>query len=167
MGYKGYSTHKETPSRFFDKEMVSAFKEKQSSYPVVPKNGSTGKSQSDAVLPKNGTTGNSVKTAFSNFESSQKSHSDAVLPKNGSILINTINETDNEIINDTSLGFAQQTDAKKRKGNTGGFFEKKSPRPPLKLSTAFSEQKNAVAFFALHKGSSALSVNQRSRLSGR
>ncbi|MCJ0588649.1 hypothetical protein MMI99_11770, partial [Enterococcus cecorum] len=80
---------KESLSRFFDKEMVSAFKEKQSSYPVVPKNGSTGKSQSDAVVPKNGTTGNSVKSAFSNFESSQKSHSDAVLPKNGSILINT------------------------------------------------------------------------------
>ena len=104
---------KESLSRFFDKEMVSAFKEKQSSYPVVPKNGSTGKSQSDAVVPKNGTTGNSVKSAFSNFESSQKSHSDAVLPKNGSILINTtINETDNETINDTSIGFAQQTDEK-------------------------------------------------------
>ena len=83
------------------------------------------------VVPKNGTTGNSVKSAFSNFESSQKSHSDAVLPKNGSILINTtINETDNETINDTSIGFAQQTDEKKAKGDTGGFFEKNSPRPP-------------------------------------
>ena len=48
------------------------------------------------VVPKNGSTGNSVKTAFSNFESSQKSHSDAVLPKNGSILINTTHETDKE-----------------------------------------------------------------------
>ena len=98
--------------------------------PVVPKNGSTGKSQFDAVLPKNGTTGNSVKTAFSNFESSQKSHSDAVLPKNGSILINTTNETDKETINDTSSGAVQRTDEKKAKGDTGGFFEKNSPRPP-------------------------------------
>lgn len=44
-----------------------------------------------AVLPKNGTTG--------------KSQSDAVLPKNGSILINTINDTTTETINDTSIGF--------------------------------------------------------------
>ena len=86
MGYKRYSTHKETPSRFFDKGMVSTFKENQSSSLVVP--------------------------------------------KNESILINTINETDKETNNDTSIGFTQQTDAKKRKGNTGGFFEKNSPSPP-------------------------------------
>ena len=99
--------------------MVSAFKEKQSSYPVVPKNGSTGKSQSDAVLPKN-----------------------------GSILINTINETDNEIINDTSLGFAQQTDAKKRKGNTGGFFSK-NPPDPLKTFHCVQRAKKCSGFFCL------------------
>ena len=69
--------------------------------PVVPKNGSTGKSQFDAVLPKN-----------------------------GSILINTTNETDKETINDTSSGAVQRTDEKKAKGDTGGFFEKNSPRPP-------------------------------------
>ena len=103
---------KESLSRFFDKEMVSAFKEKQSSYPVVPKNGSTGKSQSDAVVPKNGTTGNSVKSAFSNFESSQKSHSDAVVSKNETILINTIKDTTTETINDTSIGTIQRTDEK-------------------------------------------------------
>lgn len=54
----------------------------------------------------------------------------AVLPKNGSILINTINDTTTETINVTSIGFAQQTDEKKAKGDTGGFFEKNSPRPP-------------------------------------
>jgi hypothetical protein len=61
--------------------------------------------------------------------STRKSQSDVVLPKNGSILINTINETDNETINNTSIGFAQQTD-EKTKGDTGGFFEKNSPKPP-------------------------------------
>lgn len=53
-----------------------------------------------------------------------------VVSKNETILINTINETDKETINDTSIGFAQQTDEKKAKGDTGGFFEKNSPRPP-------------------------------------
>ena len=47
------------------------------------------------------------------------------------------------------------------KGDTGEFFEKKFPQTPLKLSTAFSEQKNAVAFFALHKDLSAMLVKSQ------
>ena len=89
-----------------------------------------------------------------------------VCTKNEHILINTIKDTTNDTINDTSIGTTQRND-KKKKGDTGGFFEKKFPQTPSKLSTAFGEQKNAVAFFALHKDLSALSVNQRSRLSGR
>ena len=49
------------------------------------------------------------------------------------------------------------------KRDTGGFFEKKFPQTPLKLSTVFSEQKNAVAFFALHKDSSVLSATKSLR----
>ena len=64
----------------------------------------------------------------STFKENQSSS--LVVPKNGSILINTINEIDKETNNDTSIGFTQQTDAKKRNGNTGGFFEKNSPSPP-------------------------------------
>ena len=105
-----------------------------------------------AVVPKNGSTG--------------KSQSDAVLPKNGSILINTINETDKETINDTTIGFAQQTDEKKQKEILGDFL-KKIPPDPLKTFHCVQRAKNAVAFFALHKALSVLSVNQRSRLSGR
>lgn len=74
---------KEGLSTFFASNKPTSTSSSTLTRPVVPKNGSTGKSQSDAVLPKN-----------------------------GSILINTINETDNEIINDTSIGFAQQTDGK-------------------------------------------------------
>ena len=81
---------------------------------VCTKNEHTGKSQSDAVRAKNEHTGNSVESTFSNFGSSQKSQSDAVCTKNEHILINTIKDTTNDTINDTSIGLAQQTDEKKR-----------------------------------------------------
>ena len=98
-------------------------------HPVCTKNDHTEKSQSDAVRTKNNHTGNSVKSTFSNFESSQKSQSDAVCTKNEHILINTIKDTTTETINDTSIGTAPRNN-KKTKGDTGGFFEKNSPRPP-------------------------------------
>ena len=101
-----------------------------------------------AVVPKNGTTGNSVKSAFLNCESSPKSQSDAVLPKNGSILINTINETDKETINDTTIGFAQQTDEKKQKEILGDFL-KKIPPDPLKTFHCVQRAKKCSGFFCL------------------
>ncbi len=58
--------------------MPTSISSSKSVRPVVPKNGSTGKSQSDAVLPKN-----------------------------GSILINTIKDITNDTINDTSIGTTQ------------------------------------------------------------
>ncbi len=44
------------------------------------------------------------------------------------------------------------------KGDTGGFFEK-NPPDPLKTFHCVCEQKNAVAFFALHKVLSAMHIN--------
>ena len=108
-------------STFFASNKPTSTSSSTLTRPVVPKNGSTGKSQSDAVLPFFGTTGNSVKSAFSNFESSQKSHSDAVLPKNGSILINTINDTTTDTINDTAIGTTQRTDEKNERRYWGIF----------------------------------------------
>ena len=98
-------------------------------------------------------------------EHTGKSQSDAVCTKNEHILINIINETDKETINDTSSGAVQRTDEKQKE--ILGDFLKKIPPDPLKTFHCVQRAKNAVAFFALHKGSSALSVNQRSRLSGR
>ena len=88
-----------------------------------------------------------------------------VVSKNETIIINTINETDKETINDTSIGTAPRNN-KKQKEILGDFL-KKIPPDPLKTFHCVQRAKNAVAFFALHKGLSAKSVNQRSRLSGR
>lgn len=52
-----------------------------------------------------------------------------VCTKNEHILINTIKDTTNDTINDTSIGAVQRPD-EKTKGDTGGFFEKNSPKPP-------------------------------------
>lgn len=103
---------KEGLSTFFANSMTTSIASRTLARPVVSKNESTGESQSDAVVSKNETTGNAVKTGFSNFDTSQKSQSDAVVSKNETILINTINETDKETINDTSSGAVQRTDAK-------------------------------------------------------
>ncbi|MCJ0538468.1 replication initiator protein A [Enterococcus cecorum] len=74
---------KEGLSTFFAKNMPTSISSSTSVHPVCTKNEHTGKSKSESVRTKN-------------------EH----------ILINTINETDNETINDTSIGFAQQTDEK-------------------------------------------------------
>ena len=103
---------KEGLSTFFANSMPTSIASRTLARPVVSKNESTGECQSDAVVSKNETTGNAVKTGFSNFDTSQKSQSDAVVSKNETILINTIKDTTTETINDTSIGFAQQTDAK-------------------------------------------------------
>ena len=81
-------------------------------------------------MPTSISSSTSIRSVCTKNEHTGKSQSDAVLPKNGSILINTTNETDKETINDTSSGAVQRTDEKKAKGDTGGFFEKNSPRPP-------------------------------------
>ena len=101
---------KEGLSTFFAKNMPTSISSRTSVHPVCTKIEHTGKSQSDAVCTKNEHAGNSVKSTFSNFETSQKSQSDAVCTKNERILINTIKDTTTETINDTSIGFAQQTD---------------------------------------------------------
>ncbi|MHC5188697.1 hypothetical protein ACYSNL_02845 [Enterococcus cecorum] len=103
---------KEGLSTFFANSMTTSIASRTLARSVVSKNESTGESQSDAVVSKNETTGNAVKTRFSNFDTSQKSQSDAVVSKNETIIINTINETDKETINDTSSGAVQRTDAK-------------------------------------------------------
>ncbi|GAB6386303.1 hypothetical protein [Enterococcus cecorum] len=90
-------------------------------HPVCTKNEHTGKSQSDAVRTKNDHTGNSVKSTFSNLDTSQNSQSDAVCTKNEHILINTIKDTTTETINDTSIGTIQRTDEKKEKRYWGIF----------------------------------------------
>ena len=71
---------KEGLSTFFAKNMPTSISSSTLVHPVCTKNEHKGKSKSDSVRTKN-------------------EH----------ILINTINETDNETINDTSIGFAQQT----------------------------------------------------------
>ena len=71
-----------------------------------------------------------ARPVVSKNESTGECQSDAVVSKNETIIINTTNETDKETINDTSSGAVQRTDEKKAKGDTGGFFEKNSPRPP-------------------------------------
>ena len=102
--------------------MPTSISSSTSVHPVCTKNEHTGKSQSDAVRTKNDHTGNSVKSTFSNLDTSQNSQSDAVCTKNEHILINTINETDKETINDTSSGAVQRTDAKKSKRRYWGIF---------------------------------------------
>ncbi|WP_171312476.1 hypothetical protein [Enterococcus cecorum] len=103
---------KEGLSTFFANNMPTSISSNTFARPVVSKNESTGKFQSNAVVSKNESTGNSVKSTFSNFESSQKSQSDAVVSKNETILINTIKDTTTETINDTSIGTIQRTDEK-------------------------------------------------------
>ena len=115
---------------------------------VCTKNEHTRKSQSDAVRAKNEHTGNSVESTFSNFGSSQKSQSDAVCTKNEHILINTIKDTTNDTINDTSIGLAQQTDEKKQKEILGDFL-KKIPPDPLKTFHCVQRTKKCSGFFCL------------------
>ena len=103
---------KEGLSTFLAKNMPTSISSSTSIRSVCTKNEHTGKSQSDAVRAKNEHTGNSVESTFSNFGSSQKSQSDAVCTKNEHILINTIKDTTNDTINDTSIGLAQRTDEK-------------------------------------------------------
>ena len=68
-----------------------------------------------------------------------------VVSKNETMLINTINETDKETINDTSIGFAQQ---KKQKEILGDFL-KKIPPDPLKTFHCVHRAKKCSGFFCL------------------
>lgn len=68
-----------------------------------------------------------------------------VVSKNETMLINTINETDKETINDTSIGFAQQ---KKQKEILGDFL-KKIPPDPLKTFHCVQRAKKCSGFFCL------------------
>ena len=90
---------KEAVERFMDTHDINELKLIR---PVVPKNGSTGKSPSDTVVPKNGSTRNLERTTFINSKSAQKSQSEAVVPKNGTLLINTNNDTNIDTNKDTS-----------------------------------------------------------------
>ncbi len=88
-----------------------------------------------------------ARPVVSKNESTGESQSDAVVSKNETIIINTINETDKETINDTSSGAVQRTD-EKQKGILGDFL-KKIPPDPLKTFHCVQRAKKCSGFFCL------------------
>lgn len=84
-------------------------------------------------------------------EHTGKTQSDAVCIKNEYMLINTIKDTTNDTVNDTSIGEAQRTDEKKRKEILGDFL-KKIPPNPLKTFHCVWRAKKCSSFFCLAQG---------------